>query len=325
MGRVQARDGRGPWVLEDEAHARAVIAATRAQVGPQDMMIDYDHQAVFAIGEGKGGKAEAAGWVALDTLEVRPDGIWGVASWTSAAAAKLSDRAYRYVSPYFFSEKATGRVTRISNAALVNQPALRELGAAASASLNPGNPESMKTLLPALGLKDDAVEADALAAITKLQADLAAATGQIAATAQALGLKVGATGEEVAAAAATAATAGEPDPAKYIPIEAHTAALAPFKVLLEERNVAAVEQAIASGRLVPAQRDWALGYVEKDAAGFAAFVQAQPVILNGKAGSAAGKVETDPAVLSDEDRQACAAIGVTEADFIAARKLEAAQ
>lgn len=327
MGRVEGRDGRGPWVLEDQAHAEAVIAATRALVGPQDMMIDYDHQAVFAVGPGKGGQAEAAGWVALDSLVAKADGIWGRPSWTGAAAAKLADKAYRYLSPYFGSDKATGRLTRIFNVGLVNQPAIREIAAAASIDLNPGNPEPMKKILAALGLKDDATEDAACASVAALT-QAAASAEHLAAAAAALGLKPEATGEEVVTAA-TAAIAGRsaatPDPKEFVPIATHNAAMVSLGKINEERATAAVDKAIAGGIVAPDNRQWALDYFTKDEAGFTAFVQRQPVILSPGRSSTAGKVEAGQVQLTDEDRQAAAALGVTEADFLKTRESEVAQ
>lgn len=322
MGRIEGRDGRGPWELVDQAHAEAVIAATRTLVGPQDMMIDYDHQAVFAVGAGKGGTAEAAGWLPLDTLEARADGIWGRPNWTAAAAARLADKAYRYLSPYFGSDKATGRLTRIFNVGLVNQPAIREIAAAAAVDLNPGTPQSMKTILKALGLKDDATEGEACASIAALT-QAASSAEQLAAAATALGLKPEATGEEVVAAATAAAAGGAPDPAKFVPIAALTEVTDKLKVINEERATAAVDEATAAGKLTPALRQWGIDLFNQDEARFAAFVKGQPAVIPAGKSPAAGKVDGDgKAQLTDEDRQACAALGVSEEDFLKTRESE---
>jgi len=327
MGRIVPRDGRGPWVLADAAHAAEVVAATRATVAPQDMMIDFDHQAVFATAPGKGGRAEAAGWIDPASLTVEADGIWGTATWTADAAAKLASRAYRYLSPYFGSDKASGRVTRIFNVGLVNQPAIREIAAAAAVETSEGNPSAMKTILTALGLKEDATEADACASIAALT-QAAGAAETLAATATALGLKPEATGEEVttAAAAAVAGGKGSPDPKKFVPIETYDAATAQLKVINEERAAAAVDRAIEGGKIAPANRDWALGYFLKDEAGFAAFVEQQPAVIQPGQGKATAKPAADgKPQLTDEDRAACAALGVDEAEFLKTRESETAQ
>ncbi|QQQ19680.1 hypothetical protein JIP62_06225 [Brevundimonas vitis] len=325
MGTVQARDGRGPWTLADEAHAREVIAATQARHSPTDMMVDYDHQAVFAVGEGKGGTAEAAAWIDVSKLTVRADGIWAAVEWTEAAAAKLKARTYRYLSPYFGSDKASGRLTRFFNVGLVNQPAIREIAAAASVDLHPGTSPSMKTILTALGLKDDATEAEACASIASLISDRKAAQEAVAATATALGLGVNATGEAITAAATAAVTGGAPDPQKFVPIAALTEVTDKLKVINEERASAAVDDAVAAGKLTPALKDWGKALFNQDEAQFTAFVQGQPAVLSGGAGKAAAKVDADKAVLTDEDRQVCAAMGISEADFLKSRESEVAQ
>ena len=322
LGRIEARDGRS-WILRDAAHAREVVAATQARVAPQDLMVDYDHQAAFAIGPDKGGRAEASGWIDPSTLTVREDGIWASVSWTAEAKAKLLARAYRYISPYFGSDPKTGLITRIFNVGLVNQPAIRELAAAASASHQPGNIASMKTILTALGLKDDATEVEACASIAALT-QAASSAEHLSAASVALGLKAEATGEEVVAAA-SAAVAARPDPAQFVPIAALTEVTDKLKVINEERATAAVDDATAAGKLTPALRQWGIDLFNQDEARFAAFVQGQPAVLPTGTGKAAGKVVPDKAVLTDEDRQACAALGVPEADFLKTRESEIAQ
>ncbi|OZA18860.1 MAG: hypothetical protein B7X90_10805 [Novosphingobium sp. 17-62-19] len=54
------RDGRGPWILRDQAHAESVLALTRVTLGSIDMLVDYDHASELAAPEGKG-RALAAG------------------------------------------------------------------------------------------------------------------------------------------------------------------------------------------------------------------------------------------------------------------------
>lgn len=323
MGRIEARDGRGPWVLADKAHAQEVVAATQALLKPQDLMFDYDHQAVFGIGPGVGGRAEASGWVDTDTLTVEDDGIWASVSWTDEAAAKLKARAYRYISPYFGSDKTTGRITRLFNAGLVNQPAIREIAAAASVAHNPPGQSMLKTIAARLALAETATETDICASIATLQA-AAKASEQLAATAVALGLATTATGEEVLAAASTLKASGV-DATKFVPIETHNAATAQLKVINEERAAAAVDRAIEGGKIAPANRDWAIGYFAKDETGFAAFVQGQPAVLTPGGGKTTAKPDAEGKIeLTAEDRQACAALGITDEAFLAQRKKEVA-
>ncbi len=122
------RDGRGPWVLRDRAHAERVLSLTREVLGGVDMVVDYDHATELAAPQGKG-RALAAGWVR--SLYVADDGIWASIEWTPQASAEIVARQYRYISPYFRVDKLTREVTRIVNAGLTNTPNL-ELPALAS-------------------------------------------------------------------------------------------------------------------------------------------------------------------------------------------------
>lgn len=133
IGRIDMRDGRGPYMIRDLAHARQIVAATQAWLGSADFNFDYDHQTAFAVKDGVGGAAIAAGWAKASSLTAEPDGIYAQAEWTAAAARKLSEREYRYISPLFMADKA-GNVLQLKNAALVNIGAIDLPAIAASAA-----------------------------------------------------------------------------------------------------------------------------------------------------------------------------------------------
>jgi phage I-like protein len=132
MGTIVTRDGRGPYRLDDLAHAQAVVTASLAGAGSTQIPIDYDHQIPFGARDGVGGQAPASGWITA--LSAEADGVWASVEWTNAATAKIKAREYRYISPFFSFEKDTGRVTRIWNAALVNLSNFTELSAVAGAT-----------------------------------------------------------------------------------------------------------------------------------------------------------------------------------------------
>lgn len=323
MGTHLARDGRGPFRLEDKAHGERVIAATRKLLGKSALMIDYDHQLVHAPKPGVGGTAPASGWVETASLTVESDGIWGDVEWTAAAQAKLRDREYRYLSPYFLHDKASGRVTRIVNAALVNYPAL-ELAAVASAQVGETQMDFTK-IAEALGLGADAGEEQILASIETMKAAPAAAlAAALAPIATTLGLDASAPVEEVAATAATihAQATGEPDPARYVPIEVLTAANARLEAISLKDGETVVDAAIASGKLTPANRDWGLASYRASPEGFVAAMGNQPAVL--KPGEEApGGVADEGGSLSDEERALCSSLGWDEAAFLAGKKAEA--
>jgi phage I-like protein len=199
-GRVQARDGRGPWHYDD---AKAVIEESFSR--RQRIHIDENHSTDTAAKLGL--SAPARGFIT--EMEERDDGIWGRVDWNESGRALLSDRAYWGLSPVLSYDKTTGRVTAIARAALTNDPALRELLALNSTEY--GDMFSAK-VAKLLGLSEDASEDDITAALaTRLDADgdgdetLSTALGQIG---TAMGLEGEVSLTTVVAAARGFASAG---------------------------------------------------------------------------------------------------------------------
>lgn len=322
IGALIARDGRR-WRLDDLAHAQRVVEASRALAGSGDLVIDYDHQTDIAVP--KGGRAEAAGWIKVQGLEARPEGIFARVEWTAEAAAKLAAKAYRYISPVFQYD-AAGRVLRILRAGLTNNPAL-DLLALASAGASPNHGAVMEPwlqeLLQALGLPPTADRATALAHAAQLQAaaqTARSATAQVAQIATAAGLAAGATADQVVTAVTSMRTT-EPDPTRYVPMATYTAVASQLQTL--QGNVAkaaaetAADGAIKAGKLAPAQRDWAIGYASKDPEGFKVFMDAQPVIVQPGAHVPGGKPEDKiPGQLDDADKAICAALGLSPDEYL---------
>lgn len=292
MGEIRGRDGRGPYRLESLAHAERVVAASLATAGSTQIPIDYDHQIVYGAREGVGGVAPASGWIT--GLTARDDGIWADVEWTAAASAKLAAREYRYVSPYFGFEKASGRVTRILNAALTNQPNFTELAAVAAADPdNDGDELPMSKIATALGLPADADQDTILAAVNALKAK-----------------------SETAAAASV-------DPTKYVPIEAFTELRDSVGKIVqgqtEEKAAAAVDAAVKGGKITPAGREHALALYKADPTAFAAFVGSAPAVLTGEALDTAG-ARGDPNTLTPEEKAAGAALGLSEESLLKSKK-----
>lgn len=125
VGRIEMRDGRGPYTVRDQQHAQSIVDATRAWLGSADFNFDYGH----AVQRDQA--AIAAGWAKASSLTAEPDGIYAEVEWTSAAAQKIAAREYRYLSPLFLAGK-TGEVLQLKNAALVTIGAI-DLPAVAAA------------------------------------------------------------------------------------------------------------------------------------------------------------------------------------------------
>lgn len=319
-GKFQGRDGRGPFDAGDKTAMQAIVDRSRAYYTGSDIMVDYDHQAL-AAGPGKIGQAPASGW--FKDFQVRDDGIYGAIEWTAPAAARIKAKEYRYLSPLFTT--AGDKVSRIDNVALVNQSNL-PLDAVAMAAdrfstqKEPDMKELLAKLAKALGLNDGASEEAVIAAIEAFSAD----RGKVAVAA---GIKADATTEEVLVAMATIKVTGaDLDPTKFVPMsmfkDVETRLNAFTAGNAEEKASDAVEKAMAAGKITPANKEWAVAFAKRDLADFEAFVGNQPVLTQRQLTPVTPQ-DGKPA-LSDEDRVAMSALGLTEDQFIAGRKLETA-
>lgn len=234
-GQITARDGR-KWTL---SNPEAVIAETRAHHGEKPIAVDYDHQLFHAAKNGQ--PAPAAGWIT--DLEARADGIWGLIEWTAKAAAHLASREYRFISPFFASDKKTGEVRRIYHAGLTNDPAL-EMTALANTQRE--NMEEIEgELRSLLNLAADA-PGDAIL-------------------------------EAVRGLSSTASAAASARPDRFVPIELFEEVTAELNrnsqgMSLEAASMA-VDREIANGRLIPAMRDWALDLCKANKPAFDGFVE----------------------------------------------------
>lgn len=322
-GTFTTRDGRGPFTTGGKADMQAIVDRAKAFLGGTEMMIDYDHQILSAAPSG--GTARAAGWV--KDFQVREDGIYAKVEWTAAARQAIKAGEYRYLSPLFYPEKDTGRVVLLRNAALVNAPALdlEAIAAAAAGTLTLKNNEgeAMDKILEALGLKPGDGEAAALAAISQLKTGVSA----VAAAAGVDGVNLSdltALAAGVAALKAASQNPGQPDPAKYVPVEAVAAMQADLNALKagigKDKAQAAVEAAVKEGRLPPALRNWGMDLAAKDLASFEAFAAGAPSLTKAQLGTDAGKPGTEAAALSASEALICKQMGLTPEAFLASKK-----
>ena len=307
MGAIKfPRDTRRTLFLRDKAHGEAVVAATLARLGSTDLVIDYDHQTVFAPKPEVGGRAPAAGWVS--GFEVDDLGIWATVAWTDQAAAALAAREYRYLSPVIHADKATGDIKSFASAGLTNSPAL-DLAAVAASTHDTGDDMNLTAIAAALGLGADTTEAQIIAAIGTSKTPAIPA-----AICTALGLAETASETEVVVAAVAAKAGSTLDPATKIRLEA-----------IETRETERiVDDAITCGKLTPALRDWGIKSHNRDAADFETYIAAAPVILDGKP-VVVGIKDGGDDVLSEEEKVYCSNWGLSEAEFLASRKMEVAQ
>ena len=115
------------------------------------------------------------------------------------------------------------------------------------------------------------------------------------------------------------------DPTRYVPAEV-VAQLQAQLATAETANRAgraekAVKDAIAAGKLPPAQEAWALAYAAEQPDAFTAFIARQPVLLppgqQGKDGTPPGG--SDVAVLSAEDKAVAKRLGISEQAMLASK------
>ncbi len=329
FGTFKGRDGRGPWHLKDKAHAEQVIAATKDFLNGVEMLVNYDHQTEYAAVPGVGGVAKAAGWINPGTLEVGEDGIYASAEWTAPAEAALQAREYRYYSPHFRARPGTGELTRIINVGLTNSPnievsALASQEAGASAEGSPMKKIAMllsASALTALGLKADSEDEAAINAIDKLVEGANGDAAILASVRTRFKLADDAGEDVVLAAIETAAKAGEPDPSKFVPIDALKDVQTRLGQLQEDKVLAAVDTAIEEGKLTPAQKDWALKLGKQDLSELNSFLATAPVFKGGKVID--GKPGTETSKLTEEERVVCSVMGWSEEDFLDQKKKEA--
>jgi phage I-like protein len=280
FGTVSGRDGRGPYTLVD---AQAVMDETRRYHGKTQMLVDFEHQSVNAVRNGK--PAPAAGWI--NTLQAREDGIWALVKWTPNAAKSIRQQAYRYLSPVFHHD-ARGRVLRLLNVALTNTPNL-DLTAVARSEVFSMNETQLAELRDLLGLVPDA--------------DFSAVRDAIAALMQ-------------------SANSSTPDPTKFVPIGDFERVVAEGNKLRQGVSLQAAEAHVAglvsSGALAPFLKDWAVNLCSINKPHLDGFMERTgPFFTQMMVSQIAGRQRPkSTSRLSDDQLAVCHAMGLTEAEFI---------
>ena len=345
-GEFNGRDGRGPFRLADPAR---VIAATEALGLTAGVPIDYDHATDFAAPKGR--PAPAAGWVR--ELAERDGALWGRVEWTPHGAKAITSREYRYISPVF-QYSPDGAVTRLLRAGLTNNPNLYLTAISARAVAGMAAPgagllhgaatrtaagtelgqrdEAMDTLLQQLcemlGLDDDASPEEVLAAVRALN-ESAHDDGDDGHQ------NDGRDGAQDAdcdddGGNADAMQAAGADPARYVAVAQFQRVLGELNQLRVERSreraERAVDDAIKAGKLIPAQREWAMSYCQADFKGFAAFTSRQPAAFGGAFENAAAAFTPPPparaatATLTANETAICTQLGLSPEDYLGRKR-----
>lgn len=177
------------------------------------------------------------------------------------------------------------------------------------------------TALTALGLTAESEDEAAINSIDELIEAHSSDSDVLASVRTRFKLPVDADEDAILAAADAAAAAGEPDPAKYVPIGDLKEVKERLATIDEERVINTVDAAIESGKLTPGQKDWAVKLGKKDLGELNSYLGSAPTIL--KDGSVVqGKPEGGSSKLSEDEAAICAQMGVSEEDYLKTRKAE---
>lgn len=298
FGQVKTEKGT---LLADQMAIKEIIKVFNTRVN--DLVIDYEHQTLT------GEEAPAAGWI-KELIDKGQDGLWAKVEWTPRGEEYIKNKEYRYLSPVVMIRKSDGRAIRLHSAALTNTPAIDGMNPIAN-SIGAFAPESeesvimdlLKKLAALLGLAETATEEEIIAAISKLKEPTVANKEVLSL----LGLKETSSLDET-----KGAIIALKNPSGYVKAEE-------FKALKDELDIKKrddlVSLALNSGKVAPAQKEWAEQYALKDPVGFKAFLDKAPVVVP----LSQLKVGDPPAkdsVVDDETQLSVnKQLGISEADF----------
>lgn len=317
-GQWRGYDGRGPYRLSNPA---AVIAKS---LRPKtDLVIDRDHVRFFNPTV----EVKAAGW--MKKMEVRDGEIWAYVEWVETAKQELEKKEYRYFSPEYEVDPETREIIRITGGTLTNTPNF-ELDAVASAQNPQTEPtihketkmdEHLKKLAKKLGLPETASTEDIEKACAARFDAAAALEAQVASVTKVLSVEkiddVEKAIKEIREAAS--AETGKPDPEKYVPMNVHEEMASQLKELQDgytgDKAMAAVEAAMAAGKITPAQKEWATEYATQNLAAFNKFIDGAPAVVSKNAQVASGKPSGDGA-LTESEAEVASQLGMSESDFL---------
>lgn len=296
-GRFYAKDGRRPegWQLTAEFANKLIEAAQKQK---DDYMVDYEHQTIFAAKNGQ--PNPAAGW--FKELEYREgEGLFAKVKWNEAAAQQIKNDEYRYISPFFESDD-DGNILSLFNVGLTNTPAIDGMAKVVALSeLVPSTRsrssflEQLKTLVDnAEGLSADQL----VGAVKEMVNQVDWLTQKTPETPKSDPIpkepdennsvvKDNLTTDEPETNTEASAEASEPDPEKYVPIEAFNEIRDQLAELQKAQNTQAlnsvVEEALQVGKLLPSQKNWALNLGTKNIDSLKEYLaNAQPIVPIGK-------------------------------------------
>jgi putative I protein len=316
-GKFRATDGRPTdveaWYVTDDNGADVVALANSQR---NKLPIDYEHQILHSRANGK--EAPSAGW--MDYLSFTPQGIFAEVRWTDKAAEYIKNGEYRYISAVFAYDNQ-GYVRKIFHAALTNTPALDGMDEAMVAAsqyfdltTDEDSKKMDKELLAALcalfALQANATEAEIkqkVTALTAAKGDSPVAVLDV----------YGKLAEKEQSVVALTAQVGNPDPAKFVPVETVVALQADLNALRQtvetDKKAELITAALSQGKLAPALKSWAESLSVAD---LTAYLDKAPAVaaLSGQP-QATEKPEQKTAALSAEHQATAKMLGMSDAEY----------
>nr|WP_180132576.1 phage protease [Rhodoferax sp. BLA1] len=285
-GPFRSTDGRPEdceaWQLDATIAARVIDRASQRK---NDVLIDYEHQSLYASMNGQ--PVIAAGWFTGPSLVWRETGLFATGiDWVAEAAERIAGKKYRYISAYFSYYASTGEVLEILSVALTNTPGLDGLNAlSARAALS----RSVFATPPTDSTKDEKVTMDPkdeqIAALTSKVATLEPEAARVAAL----------TTERDTAVTALAALTNQVE---------------------KDKHTALLTAALSDGRLAPAQKAWA---EKQSRAALTEYLDASKPLVD-QSRQVDPKAEQGGHGLTEVELAACTRMGVTPEAFLAAKK-----
>lgn len=307
-GKIKGRDGRQFAMFDPDA----VIANTIRKQNPVsnsdklDLVLDYEHQTFFT--SKNGAPAPAAGWI-KQLINKGKDGLWGKVEWTKRAEKAIADREYRYLSPVFTHKE--GNVLALKGAGLTNLPNL-ELQAFNKSNFNNEEDKEvdlLQKLIQLLNLAETASEQDVIDAVTQLKT----AGGQVSLN-KIAGILGTAADETSIVTALNKQKAESVDATQYATLSQEVSKLK--EQIAANKAEAAVSQAIADGKLIPALRDNALAmHKSLGETAFNDFIAKMPQLSLNKTDAPTGTPPAAENSLTGEELAVCKAMGISAEDF----------
>ena len=310
----------GPFMLDERFFDEAVQSFNSH--GNQ-VVVDYEHATLHAD------RAPAAGWVTDLEKRSADSGsaeLWARIEWTRPAADHIRAGEYRYKSPVLVfrtMDPVSGEMggASIHSVALTNTPFLKELPEVALRSLPVFDPQrkdsdmqvskdQWQALCKKLGISEDATPDVALHS-TGRAVDLSLIA---LAACETFGLDPASCSIEGARGAFHSAAQPREDTAEL------RARLAELEADVAKREATdRVERALAEGKILPAEREWALAFAADLPEKFDMHIGARERVAPAErqVDRPSGRSDEGAVALTEEQRWANRAMGISDEDWAA--------